>query len=82
MLVGTGGTLLILFFYKLLGGYYFLEGEYVTRNHRARLGYGRRRRRASSADVRRLSAAGRQCASAQNKSPGQSLVGATRRRSR
>ena len=26
----------ILFFYKLLGGYYFLEGEYVTRNHRTR----------------------------------------------
>ncbi len=44
MLVGTGGTLLILFFYKLLGGYYFLEGEYVSRNHRARLGPARRRR--------------------------------------
>jgi uncharacterized membrane protein YeaQ/YmgE (transglycosylase-associated protein family) len=44
MLVGTGGTLLILFFYKLLGGYYFVEGEYVTRNHRTRLGYGSRRR--------------------------------------
>jgi uncharacterized membrane protein YeaQ/YmgE (transglycosylase-associated protein family) len=51
MLVGTAGTLVILFFYKLLGGYYFVEGEYVTRNHRAQLGYGRRgrRRRLSSA---------------------------------
>lgn len=49
MVVGTVGTLLILFFYKLLGGYYFVEGEYVTRNHRARLGYGKRRRRYDSA---------------------------------
>lgn len=49
MLVGTGGTLLILFFYKLLGGYYFLEGEYVSRNHRARLGYGPGRRRRTPA---------------------------------
>ena len=49
MLVGTGGTLIILFFYKLLGGYYFVEGEYVTRANRARRGYGRRRRRFSSA---------------------------------
>ena len=56
MLVGTGGTLLILFFYKLLGGYYFLEGEYVTRAHRARQGYGRRRRRVKRRDLRRLSA--------------------------
>jgi uncharacterized membrane protein YeaQ/YmgE (transglycosylase-associated protein family) len=44
MLVGTAGTLLILFFYKLLGGYYFLEGEYVSKAHRTRLGYSRRRR--------------------------------------
>jgi uncharacterized membrane protein YeaQ/YmgE (transglycosylase-associated protein family) len=49
MLVGIAGTLLILFFYKLLGGYYFLEGEYVTRNHRTRQGYSRRRRRLESA---------------------------------
>lgn len=49
MLVGIAGTLLILFFYKLLGGYYFLEGEYVTRNHRTRQGYGRRRRRLDAA---------------------------------
>ena len=45
MLVGTAGTLLILFFYKLLGGYYFVEGEYVTRNHRTRFGYTRNKRR-------------------------------------
>lgn len=43
MLVGTAGTLVILFFYKLLGGYYFLEGEYVTRSHRRRRS-GRRQR--------------------------------------
>jgi hypothetical protein len=49
MLVGIAGTLLILFFYKLLGGYYFLEGEYVTRNHRTRQGYSRRRRKFDSA---------------------------------
>jgi uncharacterized membrane protein YeaQ/YmgE (transglycosylase-associated protein family) len=51
MLVGTAGTLVILFFYKLLGGYYFVEGEYVTRNHRARLGYTRRGRRRFSSSV-------------------------------
>jgi uncharacterized membrane protein YeaQ/YmgE (transglycosylase-associated protein family) len=49
MLVGISGTLLILFFYKLLGGYYFLEGEYVTRSHRQRQGYSRRRRKFDSA---------------------------------
>lgn len=43
MLVGTVGTLIILFFYKLLGGYYFVEGEYVTRNHRRQRRSGRRR---------------------------------------
>ena len=43
MLVATLGALLILFFYKMLGGYYFLEGEYVTRQHRrSRLIAGRR----------------------------------------
>jgi len=45
MLVGLMGTLIILFFYKLLSGYYFVEGDYVTRSHRR----GRRRRRYSSA---------------------------------
>lgn len=44
MVVGIVGTLIILFFYKLLGGYYFVEGEYVTRSHRRRRSYGRRRR--------------------------------------
>jgi uncharacterized membrane protein YeaQ/YmgE (transglycosylase-associated protein family) len=43
ILVGTAGTMTILFFYKLLGGYYFLEGEYLTRSHR-RARSGRRRR--------------------------------------
>lgn len=51
MLVGVAGTLLILFFYKLLGGYYFLEGEYVTRNHRTRKQYTRRTRRFDSAAI-------------------------------
>lgn len=49
MLVGIAGTLFILFFYKLLGGYYFVEGEYVTRSHRRRRGYGRQRRFDSAA---------------------------------
>ena len=43
MLVGVLGSIVILFFYKLLGGYYFVEGEYVTRTHRRRRRYGRRR---------------------------------------
>lgn len=43
MLVGLLGTLIILFFYKLLSGYYFVEGDYVTRKHRRRRSYGRRR---------------------------------------
>jgi len=47
MLVGIGGTLLILFFYKLLGGYYFVEGEYVTRSHRRRRRSARRRYRSA-----------------------------------
>lgn len=45
MLVGTIGTLVILFFYKMLGGYYFVEGEYVTQSHRRRRSLGGRRRR-------------------------------------
>lgn len=48
MLVGVGGTLVILFFYKLLGGHYFLEGEYVARANRLRLGSARRRRSAAT----------------------------------
>ena len=44
MFVGVAGSLIILFFYKLLGGYYFVEGEYVTRAHRRRRSPGRRRR--------------------------------------
>jgi uncharacterized membrane protein YeaQ/YmgE (transglycosylase-associated protein family) len=44
MMVAIGGTLILLFFYKLLSGYYFVEGEYVTRSHRRRRRYGRRSR--------------------------------------
>ena len=45
MFVGILGTMLGLFVYKLLGGYYFVEGEYVTRHHRQRRrSFGRRRR--------------------------------------
>lgn len=43
MFVGTMGTLLVLFTYKLLGGYYFSEGEYVTRSQRRRRRGDRRR---------------------------------------
>ena len=48
MVVGVAGTLLILFFYKLLGGYYFLEGEYMSKAHRMRLGYSRPKRSAAT----------------------------------
>ncbi len=41
MAVATGGAFIILFFYRLLGGYWFVEGEQISRRHR-RL---RRRRR-------------------------------------
>ncbi len=34
--VATGGAFVILFFYKLLGGYYFREGEGPLRRHRRR----------------------------------------------
>jgi len=44
MLVGLCGTLIVLFFYKLLSGYYFVEGDYVTQSHRRRRrSFGRRR---------------------------------------
>ncbi len=43
MLIGIAGTLLILFFYKLLSGYYFVEGDYVTRSHRRRRSHRRSR---------------------------------------
>lgn len=45
MFVGIVGTLVILFFYKMLGGYYFVEGEYMTQSHRRRRTLGNRRRR-------------------------------------
>ncbi|MCA9260492.1 MAG: GlsB/YeaQ/YmgE family stress response membrane protein [Planctomycetales bacterium] len=45
MLVGVLGTLFILFFYKLLGGHYFIEGDYVTRTVRRRRSAGRQTRR-------------------------------------
>ena len=48
MLVGLVGTLIILFFYKLLSGYYFVEGDYVTRNHRRRRRSSGRRRYSSA----------------------------------
>ena len=40
--VGTAGSFILLFFYKLLGGYWFIEGEspnrrYPHRRHRQRL---------------------------------------------
>ncbi len=42
-LAGVAGAFLILFFYRLLGGYWFIEGEHPTRHHRR--GIRRRRRR-------------------------------------
>lgn len=46
--VATGGAFLILFFYKLLGGYFFVEGEVSRR--RVRRPYYRRRRSYDTAD--------------------------------
>jgi uncharacterized membrane protein YeaQ/YmgE (transglycosylase-associated protein family) len=45
-LVGVAGAFLLLFFYRLLGGYLFVEGEHVSRVHRTR---SPARRRYSSA---------------------------------
>ena len=44
MVVGITGTLIVLVSYKMLGGYYFIEGRYLPRTERQRRGYGRRRR--------------------------------------
>ena len=46
--VATGGAFIILVFYKLLGGYFFVEGEVPRR--RVRAPYSRRRRRVHSLD--------------------------------
>jgi len=43
LVVAVGGTFILLFFYRLLGGYFFVEGEHVTRSHRRRRYSGRRR---------------------------------------
>ncbi|MBN1852560.1 MAG: GlsB/YeaQ/YmgE family stress response membrane protein [Pirellulales bacterium] len=48
LLVGTGGAFLLLFFYRILGGYFFVEGEQVSRTHRRST---RRRRRRYDAAV-------------------------------
>ncbi len=36
MAVATGGAFIILFFYRLLGGYWFVEGDAPTRRRRRR----------------------------------------------
>jgi uncharacterized membrane protein YeaQ/YmgE (transglycosylase-associated protein family) len=46
MLVAIGGAFFLLFFYRLLGGYFFVEGEYVSRSHRRSRRAPRPRRRA------------------------------------
>ncbi|MEM8947465.1 MAG: GlsB/YeaQ/YmgE family stress response membrane protein [Planctomycetota bacterium] len=43
MFVSLVGTLIVLFFYKGLSSYYFVEGEYVTSQHRRTRRFGRRR---------------------------------------
>ena len=46
--VATGGAFILLFFYRLLGGRYFVEGERGTTAARAPyFSFGRRPRRAS-----------------------------------
>ncbi len=42
--VGSGGAIVLLIFYKVLGGYWFIEGEQQTFRHRRT----RRRRRFDS----------------------------------
>ncbi len=45
LVVATGGAFIILLFYRVLGGYFFVEGEHVTRRHRrSRRRWGGRRR--------------------------------------
>jgi uncharacterized membrane protein YeaQ/YmgE (transglycosylase-associated protein family) len=36
MLVGTAGAFILLFFYRLLGGYWFVEGELPSKNYTRR----------------------------------------------
>lgn len=52
VIVATAGAFTLLFFYRLLGGYYFLEGETPSPRRRRRRRYGRRtsRRRYSYED--------------------------------
>jgi len=45
-LVATGGAFMLLFFYRLLAGYFFQEGETTPREHQ----YRRRRRRSRAYD--------------------------------
>lgn len=45
--IGTGGAFIVLALYKVLGGYWFMEGEHVSRRHIYRR---RRRRRYHGAD--------------------------------
>jgi len=47
LVVATGGAFVILFFYRLLGGFWFVEGEHP---HQPRL-YARRRRRLADHDI-------------------------------
>ena len=39
--VGSGGALVLLIFYKVLGGYWFIEGEQTSQRHRRRRRYRR-----------------------------------------
>jgi uncharacterized membrane protein YeaQ/YmgE (transglycosylase-associated protein family) len=41
--VATAGAFIILFFYRLLAGYWFVEGDQPTRRHGFRRSFGRRR---------------------------------------
>ena len=43
-IVATGGAFVLLFFYRLLAGYWFVEGDQPVHRHRVR-GWHRRRRR-------------------------------------
>ena len=49
--VGTGGAFVLLSTYKILGGYWFSEGEQMTHFHMRRFWRGRRSRRAMLEDL-------------------------------
>ena len=48
--VGTGGAFILLTFYKIMGGYWFIEGEQFTQKHTRRVNTSGRRVHRSHAE--------------------------------